>query len=578
MTHIRIVVRLLFMRRVGRWFCFCILILLVCPVDSFAAGKPNVVLITLDSLRADRVGTGLTPNLDSFAHHGMYFLQAYSQAPLTVASHATILTGVYPQIHRASELGVALPTALPYLPDRFHAAGYRTAAFVGSIELDPRNGPFQRYDRGFDLYDAEFHSARLGESRSQSVERHGEEVVVRATKWLAANKQRPFFLWVNLHDASASDSTSYNRPVRAADAAVGKLIAFLRAQSIYDDSIILVTSAHGESLGAHGEETHGIFLYDETVHVPLMLKPAGAQLAGKQVRSRVRLIDVAPTVLEAAGIPVPPQMQGQSLLRIAQAAAQSDQPAYSRSDLPLSFGCAAMESWLAGKYLYIRAPKPELYDLIADPRAEHNLASTAKATLDTLAAQLRAFDSRLGNEAGKESDTTLTSREMQKLASLGYVGLQRSSSSVGAATQGTDPKDEISTVNKTLAALAAVDDGKPEKAIAILKALAPQPPYLAELVMGLALLQQQQYAAAIPFLHRAIELQPDSPWAHYAMGLALMKTGDFKTAAVHLEISSKRLPSFAASTSALAEANARLGAHQDAASGAASHGEHKNRD
>ncbi len=581
MTLDRNVVRLLSMRRLGSWCCLGILVLVVFQVDSRAeekttagkpsARKPNIVLITLDSVRSDRMGflgarNGLTPNLDGIARQGIVFAQAYAQAPLTIASHATILTGTYPQTHRASEFAVPLVTTIPYLPNLLHASGYRTAAFVGSILLDPLHGPFQRCDRGFDVYDAGYHQPQRGESRYQSVARHADEVVARATKWLAGNQQRPFLLWVHLHDPSAPDGT-YDRAVAAADAAIGKLVNLLRDQSLYDDAVIVVASAHGEGLGAHGEDTHGIFLYDETIHIPLILKLPKNQMAGKQVKNRARLLDIAPTILEEAAIPVPSQMQGQSLLRIARASSQADQPAYARSDLPQQgFQCSALESWRAGKYLYIRAPKPELYDLSVDPNATRNLAQTSKATLDTLASQVQALDNHLGNEPGKESATGLTSSEMQKLASLGYVGLQKTGAGVNAATEGTDPKDVIAAANNTLAALADLDDGKPEKAIpALRQLLAAQPnSYLAQYGMGFALFQQQQYAEAIGHLHKAIELELESPWAHYTMGLGLMKTGDFQTSDIHLKIAARRLPGSVPLRAALAEVERHLGTNQDA--------------
>lgn len=560
------------LRHLGSWFFVGILTLVIFPVDSLAAAKPNIILITLDSTRADRMGflgarSGLTPSLDGIAHQGVVFAQAYAQAPDTVVSTATILAGSYPQTHRASEFGVPLAATLPYLPDLLHSSGYRTAAFVGSILLDPRSGPFQGYDRGFDVYDAAFHQSQRGESRFQSVERHGDQVVARATNWLTGNKQRPFFLWVHLQDPHAPYATSYDRGVAAADAAVGKLVTFLRSQSLYDDTLIVIASSHGESLGAHGEDTHGIFLYDETVHVPLVLKLPKNQMAGKQIKNRARLLDIAPTVLAEAGIPVPARMQGQSLMRIAQASSQTEQPAYSRSELPQQgFGCSVLESWRAGKYLYIRAPKPELYDLSVDPNAIHNLAQSAKATLATMASQVQALDSHLGNEPGKSGGSGLTSSEMQKLASLGYVGLQ-AGAGVNAAAEGSDPKEVIAAVNQTLAAGLELDDGKPEKAIPGLRqALAVQPTiYLAQYGMGIALVQQQQYTQAIGYLHKAVELQPDSAWAHYAMGLSLMKTGDFETSAVHLEIASGRLPGFSALHSMLAEVYEHLGRSPEAA-------------
>jgi arylsulfatase A-like enzyme len=553
------------------WLRFGILALVFLPLQTLADSKPNIVLITLDSTRADRMGflgsrSGLTPQLDILARQSVIFGQANAQAPLTVASQASILTGTYPQTHRASELGVPLGESIPYLPDLLHARGYRTAAFVGTLSLDPRNGPFQGYDRGFDVYDAGFHQPQRGEDRYRSVERDGEQVVARATKWLGANKQRPFFLWVHLYDPHAPYA-SYNRAIAATDKALGQLVSFLRAQKLYDDALVVVASNHGESLGAHGEETHGIFLYDETIHVPLLLKLPQNRMPGKRVNNRARLLDVAPTVLEAVGIPVPSQMQGQSLLRLARASSQSDSPAYARSSLPSQgFGCAPIESWRAGKYLYIRAPKPELYDLTADPNAAHNLAQSAKATLETMASQLQAFDNHFAKDAGNSGNSTLTSSEMQKLASLGYVGLQKSSGSVSTAVEGTDPKDVIAVANQTLAALRDVEDGKPEKAVpAFRQVLGTQPnTYLAQYGMGMALVQQQQYAEAAGYLRKAIALQPESAWAHYEMGLSLIRTGDFKTAAVHLEIASGRLPAFAALHSTLADVYAHLGRSDEA--------------
>jgi choline-sulfatase len=560
------------LRRLGSSFLFAILSLLVSPVDSRAATKPNIILITLGSTRTDRMGFlgargSLTPSLDGMAHQAIVFSQAYAQAPTTVVSSATILTGTYPQTHQASESGGSLAATVPYLPDVLHANGYRAAAFVGSILLDPRNGPYQGYDRGFDVYDAGFHEAQKGESRFQSVARYGDQVAARAIKWLTGNKQRPFFLWMHLEGPDGTSAGAYDRAVATSDSTVGKLFTFLRTQSLYDDSLIVVVATHGESLGAHGEDTHGILLYDETIHVPLVLKLPKSQMAGRETKNRVRLVDIAPTVLAEAGIAVPAQMQGQSLIRIAQASPQSDQPAYSRTELPhRDFGCSVLESWRAGKYLYIRAPKPELYDLSSDRGATRNLAQNAKATLETMASQLQAFDSHLGNDAAKSAGSGLTSSEMQKLASLGYVGLQKGDARVNAAAEGTDPKDSVVTMNKTVAAILNLEDGKPEKAITTLRqVIATQPAtYLAQYGMGAALVQQQQYREAIAYLHKAIELQPDSAWAHYRMGISLMNTGDFKTAAVHLEIASGRLPGSSTLHAALAEVYEHLGRAPDA--------------
>ena len=548
----------------------------LCFSFAAAASKPNLVLITLDSVRADRMGflgakAPSTPNLDRIAGESIVFEHAYAQAPASVVSHATILSGAYPQTTGTSEIGGTLPSSLPYLPDLLKSQGYRTAAFVGSIDLDPQNGLAQGFDRGFQTYDAGFRPPIPGDARPPVTERRGDQVVARAIAWLDHNAQPQaqgqFFLWVHISDARAP-ATSYNSAITAADAAIGKLISALQQRKVYGNTAVLVVADHGESLGAHGEDTHGVFLYDETIHVPLLIKLPEAQPAAKPVRvaAKVRLVDIAPTLLEIAAIPVPSQMPGQSLLRIAKAGGSgADQPVYSRADLPQrGFGWSPLESWRASKYLYIRAPKPELYDLTADPGATHNLAQSSKATLDTMAAQLDNFDRRFSGEAGKSS-AELSSSEMQKLASLGYIGLQKSASST-AAVAGTDPKDKIATANKVVEAASPRDQSKPERDIAALDPVVSADPnlYLAQYSLGMALARKGQYAESVKHLHKAIELQPDSAWAHYEIGACLLKTGDFKTAIIHLEIATGRLPAFAPAHQALVEAYEHTGRAEDA--------------
>ncbi len=545
-----------------------------------AASKPNLVLITLSSARADRMGflgakTALTPNLDRLAAESIVFEHAYAQAPGSVVSHATILSGAYSQSTGMSDIGGTLSSSLPCIPELLKTQGYRTAAFVGSSDLDPWNGLAQGFDRGFQSYDAgalpatlgtgaspvqsKRKSAANGGQRSSPTQRRPDQVVASAAARFTRNTQAPFFLWVEIDPHSAA--ASYDAGIAAADAAIGKLLAILHQQKLDATTAVVVAASQGESLGAHGEETHGIFLYDETIHVPLVVRLPEAQPAAKRVAAKVRLVDIAPTLLEIAAIPVPSQMQGQSLLRIAKSTSSGsggDQPVYSRSDLPQrGFGWSPLESWRAGKYLYIRAPKPELYDLTADPGAAHNLAQSSKATLDTMAAQLdgfdRNYDRHFSGEPGKSS-AELSSSEMQKLASLGYIGLQKSSGAA-ATVSGTDPKDKIGTANKVIEAAQARDQSKPlaiTRAIAALEPIVAADPnlYLAQYTLGVALARKGE--------------QPDSAWAHYEIGATLLKTGDFKTAIVHLEIATGRLPAFAPAHISLAEAYEHMGRTEDA--------------
>jgi arylsulfatase A-like enzyme/Flp pilus assembly protein TadD len=542
------------------------------PLPSPAATPPNIVLITLDSTRADRMGflgahTGITPKLDALARQSVIFEQAYSQAPLTVVSHATILSGTYPQTHRASEFGAQLAASLPFVPDLLRAGGYRTAAFVGSIALDPKRGLALGFDRGFGIYDAGFHAPERGQNPLNSVQRAGQQVVTRASAWLARNTKGPFFLWVHLNDPQSAGGASYNRAVGAADVATGRLVAALRARKQLDDALIVIASDHGQSLGAHGEQTHGMFLYEETLHVPLLVKLPQNQFPGRRVRAHARLVDIAPTLLEIAGLTIPSQMQGQSLLRMAKASASSDQPVYSMTDFPQqAFGWSALESWRTGKYLYIRAPGPELYDLSSDPGATRNLADRSTATLETMAAQLDAFDRRLSESGNAAVGSELTSSEMQKLASLGYVGLQKMPAAARAPMSGVDPKAGIAIADKVVSANVLLDQGQPEKAVAELQAVgaAASGMYLAQYVMGVALVQQQHYLLAVEYLRKAIELQPDSARAHYEMGSALLKNGDYKTALIHLEIAASRLPGNSEVHARLAAVHERLGRAQEA--------------
>ncbi|MCI0352422.1 MAG: sulfatase, partial [Acidobacteriales bacterium] len=233
------------------------------------AEAPNIIVITLDTTRADRMGflgskRGLTPNLDGMARQGVVFERAYAQAPLTPVSHATIFTGTYPQFHTVTDFAHALPTLLPYVPEILQKSGYRTAAFTGSLILDPRATFAPGFDRGFDFFDAGFRIKKSrNESRYQTMERRAMEVVGRSIDWIKKNPRGPFFVWIHLYDPHApydapapydKHRDPYDGEIAYTDAAVGKLFRYLRASGLYSGSLIAVMSDHGESLGDHGEK------------------------------------------------------------------------------------------------------------------------------------------------------------------------------------------------------------------------------------------------------------------------------------------------------------------------------------
>lgn len=570
----------------------------VCLSGSALAGTvklppPNIILITLDTTRADRMGfmgsqRGLTPALDALAWQSVVFTHAYSQVPLTTASHATILTGTYPQFHQVNDFGVALAPELPYAPDILHARGYHTAAFIGSLVLDPTARSAPGFDRGVDTFDAGFHRRRAGENRYQAIERRGGDVVAHALAWLSQHPRGPFFVWVHLYDAhdpydppepykTRYASAPYDGEIAYADSAVAKLLNYLRLHKQYENSLIAVMSDHGEALGEHGEETHGIFLYDETIHVPLLFKLPAERSAGKRIESRTQLVDVLPTILQGVDVPVPPQVQGRSLLALMKPPVASagtepratavDLPAYSESDYPhRTFGWSATRALRTGKYLFVEAPRRELYDQTADPKATHDLSSTSTAVATTLATQLEAF--RQKTSSSKEAPKANFDPELQeKLSALGYVASDNSAAPMpGIKETGADPKDKVEIVNLLHAAEIDKEEMRFREAIPLLEQVIAKEPSLpiAYLQLGTAYTAVGDYEKAVPVLRKAAELRPDLTVPRYQLGSALFERGDFAGAATELETALAHMPEWAEARFLLATTYARLDRMPDA--------------
>jgi len=540
--------------------------------------RPNIILITLDTTRADCMGflgstRGLTPNLDAVAKQGIVFSRAYSHVPITTASHATILTGTYPQFNHVNDFGVPLAKNLPFLPDLLHQHGYHTGAFVGSLILDPLDGTAPGFDRGFDVYDAGFRLRRHGADRYKTVERRAGDVVDHALGWLSQLPNGPFFLWVHVYDAhdpydppppfkKRYASQPYDGEIAYVDSALGRLFAELRKHGIFDETMIAVMADHGESLGAHGENTHGVFLYDETLHVPLLIKLPLNRIAGKRVETRVSLVDVAPTILSEARVPVPAQMQGESLLdtlRPSKNGVPEDRPAYAETDYPhRAFGWSSLRALRTGKYLYIQAPERELYSQISDPAEEHNLASKATAVSDTLASQLQDFRRKTAQslvELAKPDP-----EQLQKLQALGYVASEASSESDNKNLTGADPKGKIEISNLLHDAMFDVEDARYQEAIPLLDRVladAPDMP-VANMQYGMAQARLKNYEKALAPLEKAVKLLPDNGMGHYELGLALFETGDWKAAAPQFEAAVARAPRWADAHFSLAAVYARI--------------------
>lgn len=567
---------------------------LLCTVtlaaSALAAGPPNIILITLDTTRADRMGflgsrRGLTPHLDALAAESVVFIHAYSQAPLTSVSHASILSGTYPQYHQVLDFPLPLGSEVPYAPDILRAHGYLTGAFLGSLALDPKGGA-PGFDRGFDIYDAHFHSEDFAQKgRYQSIQRRGDEVVEHALAWLKQNPRRPLFLWVHLYDAhdpydppepfkSRYRTELYDGGVAYVDATVGKLLGELKARGLYDSSVIAVMADHGESLGAHGEDTHGIFLYDDTIRVPLLIKPAvesaGAGAAGKRLENRVELVDVMPTLLEAAGIPIPAEVQGASLLGLMKGSGESggaldawrDRPAYARSDYAhIAYGWSELQALRTGKYLYVQAPRRELYDEMADPQSEHNLAGESSAVADTLAARLENL--RLKTTSKRDApQAPVDPAAQEKLAALGYIA-SNNVPKAGAAHAGADPKDpdNIEIVRVIRQVNREEEDGHEAEAIALLQKLVTKIDGVSilDFKLGEAYVKLHEYEKAIPWLRKAVDLAPGAIGARLSLCMSLMQMQDYAGAVPQIEELVARTPQSAESRIMLATAYMRTG-------------------
>jgi arylsulfatase A-like enzyme/Tfp pilus assembly protein PilF len=528
-------------------FCFFAFL----PSLAAAADPPSVVLITIDTVRADRMGflgstRGLTPQLDAIARQGVVFEHSYSQAPLTPVSHATILTGTYPRFHGVRDFGARLPDSVPGLAAILRARGYRTAAFVSSIILDPQNGFAPGFERGFEVYDAGFHRGKRGEPRNGSIQRRGEETVTHALAWLQKNRQGPVFLWVHLWDAhdpydppspfkERFANAPYDACIAYVDATVGKLLAALRGAGIYENSLIAVMSDHGESLGEHGENTHGVFLYDSTIHVPLLIKFPNARFAKQKVTARANLADVAPTVLDAVHVPIPAAMQGESLLPLIGAKEVPDRVSFAENEYPRrGFGWSSLESLRAENFLFVKAPQPELYDQLDDPGEKINSFEKNKLASVRMAIQLDRFGKRVGANAPETSATFLDPQSVEKLRALGYMA----SSSMESSTKGQDPKLHIQVSNDLHDANLRIEEGQETTAIPLLERVVAEDPMIphAQYFLGVAYKEIREYDKAIFHLNKAIQLVPDSMMGQYEMALALYAKGDLQTAATHLEI------------------------------------------
>ena len=408
----------------------------------------NLVLITIDTLRADHVGAygyahARTPVLDALAAGGVRFARAYAAVPITLPSHATLLTGRYPPGHGARDNGLHVSSSVPTLATELHTRGFKTAAFVAAFPLDHQFG----LNRGFDVYGDQLPRQPNGQLAN---ERPASEVVNDAIAWLrqlapqpapSPQPRQPFFLWVHLFEPHApyGDATSqrpvlerYDDEIATADREIGRLIDALGAARA--DTLIVAAGDHGEAFGEHGEYAHSIFVYDTTLRVPLVMSGRGIA-AGAKVDTPVTLADVAPTIARAFGwamadvdgVDLGPAIAGRPLDR---------RELYAESFAPfLEFGWSPLRAVRSGGRKYIAAPKPELYDLERDAGEETNLVASDRATATTLAARVDRYSPP---QLPATKDGFLDASGLDRLRALGYTMPMHSHDPVDARI---DPKD-----------------------------------------------------------------------------------------------------------------------------------------
>ena len=427
------------------------LILTALLAAGCAKSRPPVILISVDTLRADRLGPH-TPNLQAIARESTNYRNAWSHCPLTLPSHLTIFTGLLPPEHGVRDnAGYRFDAkAHPTLASLFHANGYRTGAAISAYVLRAATGASD----GFDDYDDAI--GMVEGAPTGALQRRGAITEQIAEKWIASHDREPFFYFLHLYDPHAPYTPTYDADVAEADRVVGNFVAFLKKRGVWDRAVVVVLSDHGEGLMDHGEQEHGVFLYREALQVPLLVKQPRGRTHG-EVAELAQLSDVAPTILDSAGIKVPKSMTGVSLLRHRQS-----RPLYAESLFArIHLGWSELRSIVSGSMQMIDAPKPELYDLDRDPREKHNVAADDRRALAEMRNTLSTFGSRF-----TEPDA-IDPEEAKKLASLGYV-------SGGASANPTlDPKEHIADL-ETLRAIRPDD-------VASMDALLARNPYWSDL-------------------------------------------------------------------------------------------------
>jgi arylsulfatase A-like enzyme/predicted Zn-dependent protease len=539
----------------------------------------NLLLVTIDTLRADRLGCyghgeAQTPWIDGLARRGLRFTAATTVVPLTLPAHASLMTGAFPPHHGVRDNGgFYLEEEHVTLAEVLRDRGFRTGGFVGAFVLDSRWGIAQGFDHFFDDFDLTRFEDAPG---MDAIQRPGGPVVDQALDWLGRDQERPFFAWVHLYDPHtpyeapepfrsrfpATLTGAYDAEIAATDAQVGRLLSALEADGRLRDTLVVVVADHGEMLGDHGEPTHGFFVYQPAVAIPLIL--AGPGIPAGEVTAPVRIVDVLPTVAARLGAAAPAAVQGVDLLPLARGQELS-LPAYSESYFPrYHFGWSELTAVRDGRYKLIRAPRRELYDLADDPREERDLAEHLPAEADRLERTLRRLLQEVSSPTAPGGPRVVDEETRARLEALGYLGGSRSHADDGASRG--DPKDKIGLYVRLKEASAAAAAGDLDTARERVRAALALDGEIVEghLLLGNFEQQAERFEEAAAAYRAALARDPEHPEALYALAEAYKQLGRLEDARTGFERARSLDPRNGKVLWQLADVHQRRGRHGEA--------------
>ena len=506
----------------------------------------NILLITVDTLRADYLSClgsrkVKTPHMDRMAEQGILFEKAFAHNVVTLPSHINILTGTLPLYHGVQDnAGFRLGEEAITLSEILKQEGYKTGAFIGAFPLDDRFG----LDQGFDLYD-DYYGDTTAQNDFAFVERRAEDVVRRAVEWIDQNRQESWFCWIHVYDPHAPynpppsfreryPDDSYGGEVAYSDFALGKVFEFLKEAALEENTLVILTSDHGEGLGEHQEPTHGVFAYNTTLHIPLIVYQPKLFPVHKTISRMVRHIDIMPTVLDITGYKVPDEVQGASLVPIINDPTKGKaEDCYFEALTPhLNRDWAPLQGVLSGRFKYIDLPIEELYDIESDYKEENNLAEKDKSTVKKLNERLQT---QIKEYSAKASGSTRRLKEdaetLKKLRALGYVSGSGQTSLKRTYTQEDDPKKLIDLDNMSHAAINEYLLGNPSRAIELFKEVIERRPTMGLTYSQLSFVYHEvgQMEEAVQTLEKGLALNLNNRLELMAkLGIYLQEKGQFK--------------------------------------------------